>query len=147
MKDESNIIVDKKVTDAIKQYQCSGCVCGHDTTCFEKNAIGGIGCGKHFSGTMILGIGKVFLGLPTGFNRLGVDDKLIPNVYNTFEESEWKYDMWNIPTWKYLNENGHTIVRGHVPRRNQTFIHIFLENCIDKIQCLEITERDIEFMD
>ena len=139
--------MENKIKDAIGEYQCSGCVCGYNVECFEPNENGGSGCGKHLAGTMISNIGKIFLGLPKGFHRLGHHETLIPNIYNTFESSEWKYSKFNIPVWKHLNKNGHTLVRGIMPRLNQTFIHIFLENCIDKIDCLEITLEDIKEMD
>lgn len=132
---------------AIEEYQCAGCVVGSDVSCFEINSNGGIGCGKQHAGTMATGVGKFFLGMPMGFNRLGEYTKLKPNIYDTFESSEWKYDMWNIPVWKYLSKYGHTFVRGIMPRRNEPFIHIFLENCIDKISCLEISQDDVNSMD
>ena len=64
--------MDKKVSVAIERYQCSGCIVGSNTSCFKANEnSGGIGCGKHLSSIIISGVGKVFLGLPKGFNRLG----------------------------------------------------------------------------
>lgn len=132
---------------AIEQYQCSGCIFGGDVSCFEINKSGGIGCGKHHAGTMMSRVGNFFLGMPKGFNRLGEYTKLKPNIYDTFESSNWKYDMCNVPVWKHLSKNGHTFVRGIMPRRNEPFIHIFLENCIDKINCLEISQDDINSMD
>ena len=131
----------------IEDYQCTGCVAGSDVSCFEKNETGGVGCGKHFSGTMISGIGNIFLGMPKGFNRLGFATKMKPNVYETFESSDWDYDMYNIPVWKYKNEKGHTFVRGIMPRRNEPFIHIYLEDCLNKIDCLELSQSDIDGMD
>ena len=140
--------MEAKIKNAIEEYQCTGCVVGGDVSCFSKNETGGVGCGKHHSGTMIWpGVGNIFLGMPIGFNRLGEYTKLKPNIYNTFESSNWEYDMWNIPVWKYLSPQGHTFVRGIMPRRNEPFIHVFLENCIDKIDCLEITQDDINDMD
>ena len=132
---------------AIEQYQCSGCVAGCDISCFKENSTGGIGCGEHHAGTIGSGIGNFFLGMPKGFNRLGEFTKLKPNIYDTYESSDWKYDMWNIPVWKYLSKDGHTFVRGIMPRRNEPFIHVFLENCIDKINCLEILQDDVNSMD
>lgn len=133
---------------AIEKYQCSGCVVGGDTSCFSGNPNGGIGCGKHHAGTMIFPIvGNIFLGMPIGFNRLGEYTKLKPIIYDTFESSGWKYDMFNIPVWKYLSKDGHTFVRGIMPRKNEPFIHVFLEDCMDKINCLEITQDDVDGMD
>ena len=140
--------MDDKVKNAIEEYQCSGCITGSDITCFESNPFGGVGCGKHMAGTMITGgIGTIFLGMPKGFNRLGSNNSLKPVIYETFESSEWKYDMYNVPVWKHLNKAGHTLVRGFIPRKNDSFIHIFLEDCMDKINCIEITEDHMEKMD
>lgn len=137
-----------KIKKAIEEYQCSGCVSGCDISCFKPNDNGGVGCGLHHAGTMIFpGIGNIYLGMPKGFNRLGEYTKMKPMVYETLESSEWEYNKWNIPVWKYLNEKSHTIVRGICPRTNNPFIHIFLEDCMKDINCLEITQDDVDGMD
>ena len=136
----------KTIKSAIEAYQCSGCVCGNDVKCFKPNMNGGIGCGGHNAGTLISGIGQIFLGLPKGFNRLGKDSTLKPHIYEKFSDSDWTYDIFNVPTWKYL-QDGHTFVRGMMPRINSSFIHIFLEDCRDKINCIEITPDVIDRMD
>ncbi len=139
--------MENQIKSAIEKYQCPGCISGHNISCFEKNENGGVGCGKHSAGTMISGIWSIFLGMPKGFNRLGVDTKMKPRIYKSFSDSECEYLKWNIPVWKYVNPEGHTLVRGFMPRRNEGFIHIFLEDCRDKINCLEITQEDVDFMD
>jgi len=136
-----------KIKEAIESHQCPGCVVGSDIECFEANHTG-VGCGKHVAGTRTFpGVGKIYLGMPTGFNRLGPHEKMNIYIFETFESSGWKYNMFNIPAWKYLNDQGHTIVRGLMPRRNEPFLHIFLENCMDKIDCIEIKDEDINQMD
>lgn len=139
--------MEQKTKNAIEEYQCSGCISGSNISCFQENSTGGIGCGKHFSGTRISGVGKILLGMPNGFNRLGKEEDLKPNIYPTYEDCDWQFDMWNVPVWKHLDKNGNTLVRGIMPRRNEPFIHIFLENCLDKINCLEITQEQIDAMD
>lgn len=139
--------MEAKIKNAIEEYQCSGCVVGYNTSCFRKNETGGVGCGKHHSGTIFAGIGNILLGMPIGFNRLGEFTKLKPNIFEAFENCEWTFNKFNRPVWKYLSPQGHTFVRGIMPRRNEPFIHVFLENCIDKIDCLEITQDDINDMD
>lgn len=136
-----------KLKKAIEEYQCTGCIKGCDISCYEPKEGFGIGCGKHFAGTYISSIGKVFLGMPKGFNRLGKSEETKIQIYNSYEECDWKFDMWNIAIWKHLDKNGNTLVRGIMPRRNEPFIHVFLENCIDKINCFEITEEHINQMD
>jgi hypothetical protein len=144
--------MDKKVSVAVERYQCSGCISGSNMSCFKENtSAGGIGCGEHFSGTIISSVGKVFLGLPKGFNRLGHLETMKPIIFKTFKdftESGWKeYNNFNRPVWKHLDEQGNTLVRGLMPRRNEPFLHIFLENCISQIDCLEISKEDIQDMD
>lgn len=147
--------MEENIKDAIEEYQCSGCISGCDISCFKPDKIGeSVACGGHRAGTLISGIGKIFLGMPKGFNRLGVglggDDNLRIDIFETRADG-WQeptgYKKWNIPVWKYLNENGHTFVRGLSPRTNRPFLHIYLEDCIDQIDCLEITQEDVDAMD
>lgn len=135
----------KEIKDAIENYQCPGCVSGSDISCFEKRDEEGEGCDKHVAGTSLSGYGAFFLGMPTGFCRTRNMENFKPRIFEVFDED--MYNKFNIPTWKHLNKNGHTLVRGLRPRINEPFLHIFLENCIDKIECLEITEDDIKGMD
>lgn len=138
----------EEIKKAIEEYQCPGCVCGMDITCFEAST-DSVGCGKHVAGTMISNIGSIFLGMPRGFNRLGprLENEQMPIFI--FEELKdgWDYGKFNVPTWKHKDKFGNVLIRGMCPRVNFTFIHIFLEDCMDKIDCLEITEKDISEMD
>lgn len=139
----------KEFEAAIKDYQCPGCISGPYPDCFEQQD-GSIGCGKHRAGTMALpGIGKLFLGLPKGFCRLGQQRDMQPYIFESLEQQhkQWEYDCFNIPVWKYKNEKGHILVRGYMPRVNTGFLHIILKGDIDEINCLEITEKDIAEMD
>jgi len=145
------------IKDAIEEYQCSGCMSGSDISCFKTDEIGNsAACGNHRAGTLITGIGKIFLGMPKGFNRLGVgfggDANLRIDIFEKHEDSWAKndatgYAKWNIPVWKYKNEAGHTFVRGLSPRTNRPFLQVILEDCMDKFDCLEITQEDIDGMD
>lgn len=146
----------KIIKEAIEEYQCPGCVSGCNIECFEKDDINkSASCGKHTAGTMVLGTGSFFLGMPTGFNRLGqrYEDSRASLAVAIFETREdgWQeptgYKKWNIPVWKYKNEKGHTFVRGISPRNNRPFLHVYLEDCMDQIDCLEITQEDVDGMD
>jgi len=145
------------VKDAIEEYQCPGCMAGSDITCFKKDDEGlSSACGNHRAGTAAVGIGKFFLGMPKGFNRLGAgfggDKNLRIDMFETYDDSWAKnddagYKKWNIPVWKYKNKNGHTMLRGLSPRNNSSFLHVILEDCMDKFDCLEITQDDVDGMD
>lgn len=125
--------------EIIENYQCAGCSVGFDTSCYEKGY--SLCCCKHSAGTFVLGVGSILLGTPKGFNR--VNDDIDLGIYDEFQE----YDKFNIPCWKHLDDLGNTIVRGLSPRVNRAFIDIFIGNHLDKIDCLEITDKDISEMD
>ena len=135
------------VKSAIEEYQCPGCAKGCEvSSCFEPSESQyGESCGGHYPGTFTTGVGRIYLGLPKGFNRLGKQDDMSIRIWNTYKDGT--YNMWNVPVWKYKNEKGHTIVRGIMPRRNEAFLDIFLEDCLDQIECQNITLDQIEDMD
>jgi hypothetical protein len=141
-------MIEENIKQAVENYQCPGCVKGYNTECYKK-ADYGQGCGDHHAGTMVssgTGLIRFFLGMPKGFNRLGrIEGTFQPRIWDKFDGTP--YDMFNIATWKHLTKEGHTLVRGFQPRKNEPFIDIFLENCMDKINCLEISEDDINAMD
>lgn len=136
--------MNEKIKNAITEYQCCGCTNGPAMTCYKK-ADHGYGCEGHYPGTIAGGIGTILLGMPKGFDRVGPVNWFRPQIFEKYEQG--KYDMYNIPVWKHLDENGHTMVRGLSPRINQPFLHIFLEDCRDKVDCLEITKKEQEGMD
>lgn len=139
--------MNENILKSVELYQCPGCIHGHNTSCFIRNSIG-VGCGKHSAGTyMFRGVGHIFLGLPKGFNRLGSFVDFKPLIFETYSDRDVRYDMWNTPVWKYKNEYGHTLVRGFSPRKNEPFLHIFLEDCLDEIDCFEITQEHVDYMD
>ena len=139
--------MDNKIKEAIEKYQCCGCVCGSDTKCYKQDNVG-VGCAKHVAGTLVSGIGKIFLGLPKGFNRLGFQNDMKTQVFTTLEEQQevYAYDKFNVPVWKYFDE-GVVLVRGYLPRLNQGFVHIILNVDIDCIGGLELNKADIDGMD
>ncbi|MGR3302889.1 MAG: hypothetical protein ACUZ8I_10365 [Candidatus Scalindua sp.] len=137
--------VEDIVKKAVESYQCLGCVCGSDIECYEKSE--DFACKKHVAGTIIFPqVGKVFLGLPTGFDRLGANDQMKVNIFYYLKEA-WDYDMYNVPVWKHLDEYGNTIVRGLCPRTNWSFLHVILGDCMRDIDCREITKEMMKEMD
>lgn len=137
--------VDPLVSAIVERYQCPGCVCGSDISCYEKGD--NEACSKHVAGTTIMPVvGRIFLGMPTGFNRLGPVDGMDIDIFKTVKDG-WGYDKFNVPVWKRLDEHGNTLVRGICPRINKPFLQIFIGNHLNEIDCLEITDDDIEGMD
>ena len=132
------------IVKAVEEYQCPGCFYGINSECYEISK--DQSCDKHVSGTMANLIGKLFIGMPKGFNRLGEFHKTKINIFEKYDDG-WGYNLFNVPVWKHLDKHNNTLVRGICPRINHPFIHVFLEDCIDKIDCLEITHENIEQMD
>lgn len=153
-------------TKAIEQYQCPGCVHGSDVQCGKfKPADAGVGCGEHSPATYIMpGVGKIFLGMPRGFNRMGgIDNRMTLYIYEDLAqlhgikpEAEvasvkdlptW-YTKFNVPVWKHLTKEGHILVKGMYPRISQNFLQVILSHKgFETINCLEISTAEIAEMD
>ena len=132
------------MNNAVKEYQCPGCVCS-DGDCY-KNDGDGVGCSRHSIGTLMPGLGGVFLGMPIGFNRVGPSGKFHKiRIYSDTASrlKKWGFDKFNVPVWKMLY-NGHTLIRGISPRTSMPFTIIVLEDCRDQVDCLEITVEETE---
>ncbi len=134
--------------EAVKEYQCPGCVNGPYVGCFKVKNVG-VGCGSHCAGTAVSSIGAIFLGLPKGFNRKGDSKMMDVTIFKTYMEASngWGYDWLNIAVWKYLDERGNTIVRGMSPRINYSWVHVILGDCRAKFGCYEVTEANINMID
>ena len=136
-----------KTEEAVKEYQCSGCVGGPYPECYQAEGGYGIGCRGHVAGTGVTFIGKIFLGMPTGFNRLGHYDDMKVIIYEDWDAEEIEFNKFNVPVWKHLDKHGNTLVRGLRPRINEPFVTIILGNHLDKIDCREISQEEINAMD
>ena len=137
--------MDDIIKNTIETYQCPSCVIGSNISCYKKGTF--LECKHHVLGTTSFSIGTIFLGLQKPFCRVGNNIKhshILLSIFDRF--GEFSYDKFNIPCWKYF-ENGHTFVRGLSPRINNPWIHVYIGNFLDKIDCYEITKRDIEIMD
>lgn len=146
-----------KIWNAVMDYQVPGCV--NETPTKDNISQQGIGVewSDHVPGTTIFpNVGNIFLGMPKLFSRLGIfdghnEEKMKINIFedwDNFNECfDHGYNKFNVPVWKYLNDKSHTFIRGLMPRINRPFLHVILENVIDKIDCYEITEEDMATSD
>jgi len=137
--------METKIKEVVEKYQCPGCVGGNDTSCYIKSS-DTLACDKHYAGTTIFPrVGRIFLGLPQGFCRLGPDEDIKIWIYK--HTNDWTFDKFNVAVWKHRTKEGHILVRTFMPRLNQGSIQIFIEGDFDKIKATEITDKDIEKMD
>lgn len=132
---------------AIKTYQVPGDIGDFNSKeyCVQE---GGCGWADHHPATYVSNIGKIYLGMPKGFNRLGNINDMVLMIFENYDQYIKFYTLpYNVPCWKYLDEYGNTLIRGLMPRVNRPYICVVLGNIIEKINCIEITIKDIEEMD
>jgi len=135
--------MNEQAKNAVETYQCPGCVCGNDISCYKNEKVVGIGCSSHVAGTIIFPIGKIALGMPKGFNR--VKDGTLVNILQSTDD--FKYNNLNVPVWKRLDENGNTLIRGLSPRIDSSFLHVILGDNMDKFDCFEVDDEFLEGID
>lgn len=132
--------VPETIKNMISKFQCPGCTCGCAPceTCesFKPSHEFGWSCDNHSAGTMISGIGKIFLGMPKGFNRVGANEQLgyIFQMIQLWDQGE-KLPIWdylNIPVWA-MEDDGFLFVRHYCPRINQSYIHVIAGGKIDSL--------------
>ena len=59
-----------------------------------------------------------------------------------------EYDFFRTRlAWKHLNENGHTLIRGVHMAKGKPFIHVILEDCMDEVECFEVSQELVDYMD
>jgi hypothetical protein len=117
--------------EMIEQFQCSGCVCGSNVSCgkfqFKTHSAGDFYCSNQVAGTTLMPGGKIYLGMPKGFNKVGD----ISNDYNNkrttnirlYEEFKQPYDFLNVPVWA-LEQDGYLFIRVFSPRVNISNIDV-----------------------
>ena len=89
---------EKEAPKEVKKYQCLGCI-SEGKGCYECDTDGDISCSKHISGTFTNYAGKIFLGMPKGFNRLGCNRLQRINIFENYSNMKinWGYDKLNVP--------------------------------------------------
>lgn len=122
--------------EMIEKFQCPGCMSGGDTHCghYSLNENYGISCSSHYAGTMIFGIGKILLGLPKGFNRIGPLESEYQKVYLRLWLAGQKpvWDKFNVPVWAMV-EDGFLFTRTYSPRNNKTNVDIIEGGTLEDI--------------
>lgn len=141
----SEVAGNKVQLQMIREFQCPGCSCGTypDEGCGaykleeEKNGLGMCGaffrCGGWSPGTFMGGVGRIALGLPKGFTRVGaVDLQIMKHYFRMYEKPEHKpeYDRFNIPVWA-MEQDGYLFVRCVCPRNNWHYIDVIKDGKVE----------------
>lgn len=115
--------------EVVEKFQCPGCTSGSDTNCgaYKKSEYG-LSCETHSAGTIISGIGPIYLGMPKGFDRVGSKPSRLNNNIRIFkaEDMEMIFDTFNLPVW-YQEIDGNLFVRTFMPRLGESYIDIFID--------------------
>jgi hypothetical protein len=130
--------------EMIQNFQCSGCMSGSDTNCGcfelrEHDSNGSFYCHKQYAGTTFLPGGKVYLGLPKGFNKVGdisndVNNKRTTNIRLFENDSVVKqtYNFLNIPVWA-MQQDGYLFIRCYSPRVNISYVDVIKGGILQEI--------------
>lgn len=76
----------------------------------------------------MVGLGRIALGLPKGFNRYGPGDRLDIRLFLNGEAPEW--DHLNVPVWA-MEMGGFLFVRTYSPRINRTSVDVIENGTLD----------------
>ena len=137
----------ERMLDMIEEFQCPGCVCGSSPRedCFRPAPLMDgwprFNCNAHVAGTMVLGIGSFYLGLPKGFCRVGMRSEA---AYRRVQEKEgahtnirlWLkgtnpgWDDFNVAVWA-MEKDGYLFVRTYSPRTNNSNVDVIEGGTLD----------------
>ena len=113
----------------VEEFQCPGCVCGHEVSSCYKGKQGSFSCESHVAGTIMFPHGALYLGLPKGFNKVGQRGKDENNsvwLYESMEEHNRAFgtgDNCNVAVWA-MEKDGYLFVRFYSPRINRARVHV-----------------------
>jgi len=125
----------------IGEMQCPGCTCGcapaAECESFKPSNDYGFKCEGHSSGTILSGVGYVYLGLPKGFNRVGAfrakgDDKTLNNIRLWIYPAIPEWDFLNVPIWA-MEKDGFLYVKTYCPRINVNYVDVVKGGRIEHI--------------
>jgi hypothetical protein len=119
--------------EMVKEFQCPGCMVGNDPTDCQSYKLQDDGdcfhCSGHYPGTFVGGVGKIILGLPKGFCRVGNHRTMGHEKQNLQYVRLWKegkYPSWdklNIPVWA-MEKECFLYVRTYMPRINYPIVDV-----------------------
>lgn len=108
----------------VEKFLCPGCTCGSDSKCGSYNPVavdGNLMCGGHCPGTLVVPGGKIALGLPKGFNKVGQAEKSNIRLWSVGTKPDW--DRLNVPVWA-MEKDGFLFVRTYCPRINVGWVDV-----------------------
>lgn len=132
----------------IEEFQCSGCVCGSspEQECFKPSEtmpkFPFFKCNAHVAGTMSLGTGSFYLGMPKGFTRVGMRSEAAyrrtdepgahSNIRLWLKDTDPGWDRLNVAVWA-MEQDGFLFVRTYAPRINDAYIDVIEGGTLDMV--------------
>ena len=115
---------------SIEKFQCPGCTLGHNTRCgsyfglqlMNKGPNASFRCEAHRPGTFAMPGGRVYLGLPRGFSKVGPSPDST-ELWLLPEGTRPKFDDLNIPVWA-MERDDHLFVKVAMPRTCRYLIYV-----------------------
>lgn len=148
----------------IDKFQCPGCVMGVDTdscTSYEpREIVAGIWkCVAHSAGTFMMGVARMNLGLPIGFNRVQyregapgtaqfngktTTDADRTNIRLHESPSTIQSDKFNVPVWA-MEQDGYLFIRTYLPRVDATYVDIIKDGTLSHVpNAIEIKPKEMD---
>lgn len=148
----SNLVAISKETQRkmVHEIQCPGCIQGCDPATCKKLDLREYAddwgtlfrCDSHRPATFVSGIGRIMLGLPRGFCRmgaqweafLGLSDRPPGAGFIRLWEKDKApaFDVFNVPVWA-LEKDGYLYIRTYMPRVNWTVVDVIEDGSCKKI--------------
>lgn len=113
----------------VEKYQCPGCVCGSSPsscTAYKPSPYPDqVGCDGHVPGTTFIPGGRMMLGMPKGFNKVGELQEGDRTPVRIWSRSDPGWDLLNVPVWAWDDpDTGTRFVRTFLPRLNVGYVDI-----------------------
>lgn len=125
--------------EMITEFQCPGCSCGTwakdcdqlkiDTQTEEGSFRGSFRCSSHHAGTIMVGFGKILLGMPVGFNKIRAEKVLI---HLADQDNFCSFNRFNIPVW-VMEKDGFLFVRVFCPRISLSHILVIQGETVESL--------------
>ena len=138
-------MIDETHGKMIEEFQCPGCVCGHNIECERfllQETNGYFWCDGHVPGTRLLGSRspRMCIGLPRGFCRFSEKDPREQIMRLWVNGSNPKWDNLNIAVWA-MEWNGYLFVRTYMPRVDISVVDVVKNGTLEMIpNAIDVSE-------
>jgi len=114
--------------EMIKKFQCPGCSLDCSNIEIKESGKEMFRCESHSAGTILGGVGKIYLGMPKGFDKVGaiknnLDEETTTNIRFHSEKDYSFFDKFNLPICA-REVDGYLFIRTFCWRINRSYIDV-----------------------